>query len=194
MPEYFTLEEVQDTPDVDFDFSDERIEAVAAAVVSIIEREVGTSFVARTVTDEPHDGGGRAIILRSPYVLSVTSATEDGETVTDTLMCRGGVLRKLSDYASLTWAAGFENILVTYEAGYSAEPPADVKEMALRATRARLLETASDASMNDRRTSISNEMGVINFSTAGENRPTGYPEFDAVILGWAKRLNVPKVA
>ena len=52
MPDYFTLEEVQDTPDVDFDFEDERIEAVAAAVVSIIEREVGTSFIARTVEDE----------------------------------------------------------------------------------------------------------------------------------------------
>ena len=196
MPDYFTLEELQDTPDVDFEFDDERAEAVAAAVVSIIEREVGTSFVSRTVTDEVHDGGGYAIILRAPYVLSVTSATEDGITVTDPLVARNGIVRKVptGSYSVAGWNQGYGNVSVTYEAGYSEEPPADVKEAALRATRARLLETADDASMNDRRTSISNEMGVINFTTAGEDRPTGYPTVDEVILGWKRRLNSPKVA
>lgn len=194
MPEYFTLEEVQDTPDVDFEYTEERVEAVAAAVVSIIEREVGTSFIARTVTDEVHDGGGNAIILRSPYVLSVTSATEDGVAVTDSLVVRNGVVRKVSGYSVLSWNHGYGNVTVTYEAGYSATPPADVKEQALRATRARLLETADDASMNDRRTSLNTDMGVINFTTAGENRPTGYPTVDEMILGWKRRLASPKVA
>lgn len=196
MPDYFTLEELQDTPDIDFEFDDARAEAVAAEIVSIIEREVGTSFVARTVTDEIHDGGGSVIVLRSPFVLSVTSATEDGITVADPLVARNGILRRVpaGGYTPIGWNYGYGNVSVTYEAGYSAEPPADVKEQALRATRARLLETAEASSMNDRRTSISNEMGVINFTTAGENRPTGYPTVDEMILGWKRRLNVPKVA
>ena len=195
MPDYFTLEEVQDAPDVDFDFSDERIEAVAAEIVSIIEREVGTSFVGREVT-EVHDGGRDTIILRSPYVLSVESATENGITVTDPLVARNGILRRVptASYSASPWTYGFNNVVVTYTAGYSAEPPADVKEQALRATRARLLETASDASMNDRRTSLNTEMGVINYTVAGLEHPTGYPTVDEMILGWKRRLNVPKVA
>ena len=198
MPDYFTLAELRATPDVSsiVTYPDARCEAVAAAVVSIIEREVGTSFVARTVTSEKHDGGGYAIILRSPYVLSVTSATEDGVAVSVPLTVRNGVVRKIptGSYSPDAWNVGYGNVAVTYQAGYSAMPPADVKEMALKATRAHLLSTVSDASFNDRRTSITNEMGTINFITAGEEQPTGFPEVDAMILGWKRRLASPKVA
>lgn len=191
--EYFTLEEVQETPDVDFDFSEDRIEAVAAEIVSIIEREVGTSFIGRAVT-ETHDGGGDVIILRSPWVLEITSVSEDGIDVTDDLVVRNGVLSRGSGYSSLSWAYGFQNVVVEYVAGYSATPPADVKEQALRATRMRLIETADDSSMMDRRTSLSNDMGTYNFITADEDHPTGYPTVDAMIIGWKRRLESPKVA
>ena len=192
MPEYFTLVELRAQPDLDDTarFTDTRCEAVAAHIVSIIEREVSTSFVSRTVTDEPHDGGGNSILLRKGHVLSVTSAKEDTVTVTDTLIVRNGVLLRISGNATVTWKTGYNNVLVTYASGYSATPPADVKEMALKGTRAHLLSTAADVGINDRRTSMSTDMGVIQFTVAGENRPTGYPEVDAMILGWKARLDI----
>lgn len=171
-------------------YTDARCDAAAAHIVGIIEREVGTSFVSRTIAAEPHDGGGTHIVLGQPYVLSVTSATENGVTVTDTLQAFNGVLRRVSGISLGSWAPGYGNILVTYVAGYSATPPADVKEMALKGTRAHLLATASDASMDDRRTSLNTDMGVIQYVVAGEGRPTGYPEVDAMILGWKQRLDV----
>jgi hypothetical protein len=82
---------------------------------------------------------------------------------------------------------------VTYAAGYSATPPADIKDAALQATRARLLTMDSQAGIEDRRTSLSTDQGTISYVIAGENRPTGYPEVDAVILGWKNALG-PGVA
>lgn len=198
MPDYFTLEELGALPNMtEGRYSAARKEAAAAWAVGIIEREVGTSFVARTVT-ETYDGGGHAIVLRKRYVLSVTSAEENGIPVTDTLRVRNGILRRYAAAGSSTparWADGVENIEVTYVAGYTvgdeADPvPADVKEAALQATRWRLLATNSNSDLNARQTSITNEMGgTVNFAVAGPDRPTGYPDVDAVIMGWKRRLN-----
>jgi hypothetical protein len=58
----------------------------------------------------------------------------------------------------------------------------------MQGTRARLLTMDSQAGIEDRRTSLSTDAGTIGFVIAGEDRPTGYPEVDAVILGWKKRL------
>lgn len=195
MPDYFTLAELRALPDVSSTttYPDARVEAVAAYIVAVIEREVGTSFVARTVTDEVHDGGGDTIVLTRPHVLSVTSVSVDGVALTTSLRTQGGVLRQFSDaasYSPLSFASGSGNVLVTYSAGYSATPPADIKDAALWGTRARLLDTGSNAVINDRRSSISNEAGgTTSFVLAGDERPTGYPEVDAVILGWRARLD-----
>lgn len=172
-----------------------RIDAAAAYITAIIEREVGTSFVARTVTGEVHNGGTYGIVLRKPHVLSVTAATEDGVAVTDTLRAQSGILRRFSSATSYTpgyWAAGTGNVAVTYQAGYTAlaDIPKDVKEAALKGTRAHLLATNSNANVDDRRTSINTEAGTVNYVIAGADRPTGYPEVDAVILGWKARLDL----
>ena len=190
MPDYFTLAELKALPDMSGE-TDARIEAAAAWAVEIIEREVGTSFVARTVTDEVHDGGDAIVVLDTPYVLSVTSATENGSAVTDTLSAKAGVLRRFStgSYAPGAWLAGCGNVTVTYEAGYSSTPPGDIKEAALAATRWHLLEGRANNVHSPRQTSITNEMGgTVNFATAGADRPTGYPDVDAVIIGWRTRL------
>lgn len=192
--EYFTAAELNALPNMtEARYSTARKEAAAAWAVGIIEREVETSFVARTVTDEVHDGGGDGIVLNTPWVLSVTSATENGVAVTDTLKVRNGVVRRYGSATSTTpgrWADGVENIEVTYEAGYSTTVPPDVKEAALQATRWRLLATNSNSDLNARQTSITNEMGgTVNFAVAGPDRPTGYPDVDAVIIGWKRRLN-----
>lgn len=191
--DYFTEAELRALPQMSSTstYTTARIEASAAYITAIIEREVGTSFVARTVTGEVHDGGEYAIALRRPYVRSVTSATEDGTAVTDTLRVSSGVVRKFASgtYTPIYWAAGTGNVAVTYQSGYASTPPADIKEAALKATRAHLLASNSNAGVSDRQTSISTDQGTISFVVASKERPTGYPDVDAVILGWKARLD-----
>jgi hypothetical protein len=193
--EYFTATELDELPNMsEGRYTTARKEAAAAYIVGIIERTVGTSFIARTVTDERHDGGTDAIVLERPYVLSVTSATEDGAAVTDTLRVVHGVVRRFSgatSFTPITWASGTGNVLVTYQSGYSSTVPADLKEAALQATRWRLMATNSNSDLNARQTSITNEMGgTVNYAVAGKDRPTGYPDVDAVIVGWRDELDV----
>lgn len=194
MPEYFTLVELNALPNMgEGRYSDARKEAAAAYVVGIIERVVKTSFIARTITGERHDGGSYGILLNKPYVLSVTSATENGVAVTDTLRATSGILRRFATASSTTpsrWSSGVENIAVTYQAGYSATVPSDIKEAALLATRWRLIASNSNSDMNARQTSMTNDMGgTTSYAVAGVDRPTGYPEVDAVIMGYARSLN-----
>lgn len=192
-PDYFTLAELRALPDMSQE-SEARILAAAAWATGVIEREVGTSFVARTVTGEVHDGGCTGIVLAKPYVISVTSATENGVTVTDTLRARSGILRRFSGATSFTpgtWSYGFGNVSVTYQAGYSSTPPSDIKEAALQATRWHLLESRSSNVQTPRQTSFSNEMGgTTALAVAGTDRPTGYPDVDAVIVGWRDQLDL----
>ena len=191
MPEYFTLAELKALPDMS-GFSDDRIEAAAAGVVAIIEREVGTSFVPRTVTNEIHDGG-IPVVLGAPYVISVTSVSDSGSVVTGTFTARDGVLLRAS--GSSTFTRGSGNVSVTYQAGYSAQPPADIKEAALKATRWKLLESRASNDVSARQTSMTTDMGgTVNYAVAGPNRPTGYPDVDAVIIGWRDVLQLPSFA
>jgi hypothetical protein len=193
--EYFTLVEFRALPDMAdvSKFSDTRVDEAAANIVKIIEREVGTSFIARTVTDEVHDGGVYEIILKKPFVLSVASATENGTAVTDTLsVSSNGLLQRFASgsYTPKMWRAGSRNLRVTYSAGYSSTVPADVKEAAMRGTRAYLLETRDQAGVIDRRSTMTNDLGgSTTFVIAGKDHPTGYPQVDAVIVGWRDRLN-----
>lgn len=195
-PEYFLLSELRALPQMSdtATYTEARCLAAAAYITAIIEREVGASFVSRAVSGEIHDGGRYEIVLKKPHVLSVTSATEDGVAVTDTLRVKSGIVRKFSSATSYTpgyWAAGMGNVAITYAAGYCvlADIPKDIKEAAIQGTRARLLATNSNAGIDDRRTSMNTEVGTVNYVIAGEDRPTGYPEVDAVILGWKARLD-----
>lgn len=191
--DYFTETELKALPDMSSETS-ARILAAGEWAQGVIERVVGTSFVARTVTGEVHDGGRSEIVLNKPHVLSVTSATEDGVAVTDTLRVRSGIVRRFSgatSFTPITWSSGTGNVLVTYQAGYSSTPPADIKEAALQATRWHLLEGKASNVTSPRQTSVSNDMGgTVNFAVAGPDRPTGYPEVDAVIVGWRDQLDV----
>lgn len=191
-PEYFTLAEFRTLPDVSntTTYPEAAVLLAASRVVSIIERECRTSFIARTVTGELHDGGCSELFLMKHWVLSVTSATENGTTVTDTLRLKNGIVRRFAtgSYTSKAWLPGCDNVAVTYQAGYSTVPPGDVKDAAMQATRYRLMSKVSTASMNDRATSITNEFGNINLSVASSNTPFGLPEVDSVIVGWRKLL------
>lgn len=193
MPEYFTLAELRALPDMDdvARYTDARVESSAAFVVAVIERVTGTSFISRTVTNEVHDGGVYGIVLRKPHVLSVTSATIDGVAVTETLSVRSGVVQRYATGATTptAWTAGQRNVKVTYSAGYSSTVPADLKEAALTATRHHLITTDGKSGTSDRATSITNEYGNIQLSVAGENRPFGLPEVDAVVMGYVTTVD-----
>lgn len=185
MPDYFTLAEFRLLPDMDDTtaYPDARVEAAAEHFTSIVEREVGVPFVPRTVTETLDGSGGLALVLSSSHVRSVTTVTVDGTAVdVSGLSGQYGLLR-YSDGSSL-WTVGIGNVEVTYEAGEYATCPADIKEPVMWAVRDRLLEQSSNAGIDARKTSATNEFGgTINYVLPGEKRPTGYPELDAAIAG-----------
>lgn len=189
MPDYFTLDELRALPHVgdETQFPNERCEAAAAYIVGIIEREVGTSFVAREWT-QTFDGGVRSLALTQSggYVLSIEQVLAAGVDVTDQAVLRGSYAARRD---ASPWAPGVQTLTVKYKGGYSATPPPDVKEQALNGTRSHLLATADGSALNQRRTSLTTDQGVVAFVVAGENRPTGYPEVDAMILGWKRRID-----
>lgn len=191
MPDYFTLEEFRELPDMNDEgkYSDALIERAAGYIEAIIERVVGTSFVPRTVTEALDGRSTTEVVLSSPYIRSVTSVSRNGSTVdVNGLSTKAGVLRYLT--GGTTWTTGVGNISVTYQSGYSDEPPPDIKEAAMQATRARTLSTAEGATIDDRTTQMSNaDGGTTTFVLPGVERPTGYPEVDAVILGWRDKLS-----
>lgn len=193
MPEYFTLTEFRALPEMSntTKFPDARVEAAAGNIVAIIEREVGVPFIPRTVT-KTFDGNNLGTLLLGYYVRSVVEVKVDGVVVTDEVSAPDGILRRYatSSYSPILWPMGLDNIEVTYTWGYSATPPSDIKEAAMRATRAYLLETRDDSGVLDRRSSITNELGTTVYVTAGAKQPTGYPQVDAVILGWKTRLDL----
>ena len=193
--EYFTEAELRALPDMDDTtvYTAARISAAHDYVVEVIERVVGTSFTARTVTSELHDGGVYGIALERPYVLSATSATENGVAVTDDLRVRGGgVLYRFGagSYQPGAWVGGWGNVAVTYQAGYSSTPPGDIKEAALLAAREHLLATDSTAGVDERYTQMTTEAGTATMAVDDAERPFGIPKVDAIVSGWAARLDV----
>ena len=192
-PDYFLLTELRALPQMSdtTKYTEARCLAAAAYITSIIERECDASFVPRAVT-ETHDGSGTVYLeLGARYVMAATAATVSGTVVTDTLAVKNGFLYRYTTGATAPsiWPLGFQNVEVDYLAGYTDTPPDDVKEAALKGTRAYLLSTASNSAMDDRRTSLNTEQGTIQYVVAGPDRPTGYPEVDAVILAYKRRLN-----
>lgn len=186
MPEYFTLDELRALPQMGdtVKYPADRCEAAAAYIVGIIEREVGVPFVERDIT-ETHSGGGYKIALDTAHVRSITSVHVDGTPLDVAAIYESaGVIRHIVGTSPQRFADGYGNVTVVYKAGYSATPPADIKEAALKGTRAHLLATAQNTAMDDRRTSLNTEAGTIAFTVAGADHPTGYPEVDATILAW----------
>lgn len=169
-------------------YTDERIDAVAAFVVARIEGFCRTAFVTRNAT-ETHDGGS-CLVLRQPFARTLTTVTVDGVSVTvGDLSLRSGVVRYEGGGTFAT--SLLDGVAVTYAYGYSTTPPADIKEAALAWTRYRLLATNSNVEHDARRTQVTNDMGgTTTYAIASKDRPSGYPEVDAVLVDWRDRLNV----
>lgn len=190
-PDYFTMEEFRALPQMGDAqrYPDPRVEASAAYIIGVIEREVDASFIERTVTDEQHNGGRLGIVLDQAYAREVISLTVAGVAVAlDTITLADGVVRLTSGGL---FDGGRGEVLVTYTHGYSTTPPADVKAVAMKGTRADVIASSDGATIDDRRKSLNTEAGTVEFVVAGgEEHPTGYPEVDATIVAWRDRLDV----
>lgn len=184
MPDYFTLAEFRALPN-GTEWSDAEVTDAAAYVTGVIERECQTSFVPRTVTGETHEGC-RTIYLDRPYVRSLTSVTENGVTVdVNTLsVSAAGMLRRAGAFWR-PWLYG--TVVVTYEAGWSATPPDDVKSAALTGTRCRLL-TREVTQVDLPTGSVTTRAGTILYTPPDRDHPTGFPDVDSVIVAWRDKL------
>ncbi|HKY57538.1 MAG TPA: hypothetical protein VJL80_05830 [Aeromicrobium sp.] len=192
--DYFTLAEFRALPDMNDSsmWSDARVTAIGEYIQGVIEGECQTSFVARSTTETLDGSGTTRLLLKTPYVLSITSATINGTAVTDTMSVSRGVVERVvaGTYNPMTWTLGRRNVTIVYSAGYSTTPPSDIKEAALQGARAYALETSEKSGTLARRSSVTNDLGgTTSYVLAGEEQPTGYPQVDAVIVRWKRKLN-----
>lgn len=195
---YFTSADLRALPDLDSTqrFPDARLVAAHDWIVGIVERVCETSFV--VVGKSERLTGDRTDVLRlsDPYVRVVTAVTVDGVALTPGelagLFLDAGYLYQPSGYVWPATTRG--NITVAYDSGYSAEPPADLREAMLRGARHWLLTMDGWSGTDERALSISNDYGNITLSAPGDGRPTGLPTVDATIMAWARKVRVPKVA
>lgn len=194
---YFTTAEFRGLmPDMgdETKYSDALVEMCRDAAEALVEDLCGTSFIARTVTETIDGSGVDGLILSSPHVISITSVTVDGVaqsgynyTFTGGLLERNGA----GSYVPVAWTTGRRNVTVTYQAGWSATCPADLKLALMEVVRDRAMQLRErSGKASERATSLTNEFGNVQLSTADADHPTGLPSADAVIMRYARELNV----
>jgi hypothetical protein len=97
-----------------------------------VEGDLGRTISRRAVTDVS-DGGRTAVILRSTPVISVTTVTESGTTLTAdqyTADLSSGIVYRGGQQSVQCWAWGRQNVSVAYVAGY-LNPPKVARKVAL---------------------------------------------------------------
>jgi len=112
--------------------SDDEIRAFINAATAAIEQRVGP-MTRRTVT-ETHDGGGK-VLLRTYPVISLTTVTDNGITLTSgQYRERDGVVTKKSGTSATNFTTGLDGVSVTYQAGRTSVP-ADLRQAVLEQVR-----------------------------------------------------------
>ena len=104
--------------------SDEELRQFILEATDIAERATGRTLRRRTFS-ENHTAPTPIIVLRHTPLISVTSVTESGTTLTEgtdyTVNVFAGTITRGSSLASLAWRPGIDNITITYIAG-EADP------------------------------------------------------------------------
>jgi hypothetical protein len=122
---------------------DEELRRVIDAASDLAEGYVGQILGRRTFTDELYDGGTEFIRIRSPKAISISSVYENGDLVSSnaySLDYTGQRLYRIGSgtlYATNSygyWTGGFNNIKITYVAGY-VNPPMAAKQGVLEIIR-----------------------------------------------------------
>lgn len=182
---YFTVSEARNLGPVGSQFTDAQIEAQRMAVEDQIESNCNTYFVSRYVEEKANGGGENFIRLTEDYVQTLIKVTQDGVDITSSVNQDGRYLWNASG-----WSSGFRNIVVQYEAGYDAYAPEDLRRKAIEATRYNLLRELHKG-VPTPIAQMTTPEGVMKMIVAGLRQPFGYPEVDAVVLAWARRVGVP---
>jgi hypothetical protein len=110
----------------------EQLQWLCMVACDAVERDLGRTIARRTVT-ETYDGGRWKINLRSTPVISITTVTESGTALSAgdyVVNTSTGQLARGSTLSPSWFASGWQNIVVTYVAGY-ADPPKIVRKVAL---------------------------------------------------------------
>ena len=162
-------------------------------IEDIIDGTVNAPFVRRYFRDQFNWTPN--LVLRQPYGRALLSMSVNGTAVS------GGDLAALTIDSSgriVTAATGVQSyrtglVDIRYEAAVMDSCPADLREVALQAARWHLIATDGQSGIPSRATSITNEFGNVNLTTASKDRPTGIPDVDAVILNYAKQYRIPGI-
>jgi uncharacterized phiE125 gp8 family phage protein len=111
---------------------DQELIAFMDAATAAIEQRVGP-MTRRTVT-ETHDGGGK-VLLRTYPVISLTTVTDNGITLTSgQYRERDGVVTKKSGTSATNFTTGLDGVSITYQAGRTSVP-ADLRQAVLEQVR-----------------------------------------------------------
>ncbi len=103
---------------------DALVRKALARATEVAEQWTGETFRRTTVT-EALDGGVRSLRLLRRPVIEVTQVVEDSAVLSSsdwTLDREVGLLKRGGPTSCLYWAAGWQNVTVTYVAGYSVVP------------------------------------------------------------------------
>lgn len=108
---------------------DDRIQTLINLISDRIEYWCGRKFTKQTYTDELHDGNGDNYLFLKQYpIVSVTEIKRDDIAVDSDYYKvyedEGFVLKETY------WTKGYQNLKVTYEAGFETIPPA-IAEIAI---------------------------------------------------------------
>ena len=168
-------------------FSTQQIIDARTLVETALEDACGVAFVPRYRREAVSGSGTRNLLLSMPRVTAVRPASVDGTDFTlgelaGVVPSGPGVI-----YAQNGWARGFGNYTVAYEHGWPSPPPR-ISQAALRWARHILAGTSQ---IDERYTSVSNDVGTFSLATPGlRGSVTGLPEVDAAIAEYSLRVGV----
>lgn len=169
---YFELAELRAQSGLDDEsvFSDALLANARAAAEDLFETATGVAWV-RRYRREVRDGTGCTALIVKLYPVLI-SATLSGTAVTPEAYEDGEL------YLASGWGSVRRSIVVEYEHGFQV-PPEDLRRAALRYARVAALDFKSR--IPERAIQMNTEAGSFQLAMASRERPTGYPEIDAIL-------------
>lgn len=176
----FSIAQIRQAPYelLEVDYPNDLVADARTLAEQRIEDACGVAFVPRYRRETLSGLGGPVLLVGSPRIRSLRTATVDGTDLTVGEL--GEVTYSAAGTAYWTnnrWANGVNNVTVAYEHGFDSVP-APVSRAALILAKHYLTDTPFD----DRHTSISTEDGTFTLATPGlRGSITGLPEVDQII-------------
>lgn len=168
-------------------FSTQQIIDARTLVETALEDACGVAFVPRYRRETVNGDGWRHLTLSMPRVSAVRSVSKDGVAFTSDELSAVVPSGTGTIYTANGFTRGFGNYAIAYEHGWSAPPPR-ISQAALRWARHILAGTSQ---IDERYTSVSNEVGTFSLATPGlRGSITGLPEVDATINEYSLRVGI----